>query len=122
MIVKENIQKIGKVMLMLLLAILVIFIIATSNTALSTQKEINVDNYIGKTFISRDLDTKITFASNDEIRIVYNNLISFQEIIEKEHDVLLIHDIEGDFAIKFIDEYTLYCEKSRDYLYLYKKE
>lgn len=122
MVVQEKAQKVSKAVLIIMLIILLVFIIDTSVVALSTKSDINVDNYIGKTFVSKDLEMTITIASSQSINIRQNKRIGTREIMETEHDILLIHDIEGDFAIKFINEKTIYCEKTKQYLYLVNKE
>ncbi len=121
MVLKENLIKIGKVLLIVIYAVFIIFIIHTSVTALSTNKDINIDNYIGKSFVSQDLETTITIASSQSINIRQNKRIGSREIIKTEHDIILIHDIDDDFAIKFVNENTIFCEKTKEYLYLANK-
>ena len=118
MIFKEKSKSISKAIGVILLIILVVFVIDTAVIALKTDENIVLDNYISKTFVSKDLSNQIKIISKDKVLITIQKKATYYSVIESEQNVLLIKDTEKDFAIKFLDENTIFCEKTKQILYL----
>lgn len=118
MIAKEKSKSVAKAIGIILLILLIVFIIDTAVVALRTNEDIVLDNYINKTFVSQDLDNQIKIISKDKVLITINKKATYYNVIESEQNILLISDTEQDFAIKLIDENTIFCEKTKKFLYL----
>ena len=101
MIFKEKSKSISKAIGVILLIILVVFVIDTAVIALKTDENIVLDNYISKTFVSKDLNNQIKIISKDKVLFIINKKASYYQISEFEQNILLIKDTEKDFAIKF---------------------
>lgn len=118
MVTKERFKSLGKKIGVILLIILVAFIIDTAVIALKTDENIVLDNYITKTFVSKDLSNQIKIISKDKVLIAIHKKATYYSVIESEQNILLIKDTEKDFSIKFINKNTIFCEKTRQFLYL----
>lgn len=118
MIVKEKSKSLIKAIGIILLIILVIFVIDTAVIALRSNEDIVLDNYISKTFVSKDLNNQIKIVSRDKVLIIIHKKTTYYNVLDLEQNVLLIKDTEEDFAIKFLDKNTIFCEKTCQILYL----
>ena len=118
MVTKEKSISLAKAIGVILLIILVVFVIDTAVISLKTDENIVLDNYISKTFVSKDLSNQIKIISKDKVLITIQKKATYYNVIESEQNVMLIKDTEKDFAIKFLDENTIFCEKTKQILYL----
>ncbi len=116
MIAKEKFTKIMYIVLALCVIVLFLLIFDTSCTALKTN-DINYLDYLNKTFVAKD-NSSIKFVDNGKILITKDKKATFYVVLESDKDVVIISDTEQDFAIKFMDENTIYCEKTKQYMYL----
>ncbi len=118
MVTKEKSISLAKAIGVILLIILVVFIIDTAVISLKTDENIVLDNYYSKTFVSKDLSNQIKIISKDKVLIIESKKATYYDVSECEHNIMLIKDNEKDFAIKFLDENTIFCEKTKQFLYL----
>lgn len=116
MIAKEKFTKIMYILLAVCIVVLFLLIFDTSYTALKTN-DINYLDYLNKTFVAKD-NSSIKFVDNGKILITKDKKATFYVVLESDKDVVVISDTEQDFAIKFVDENTIYCEKTKQYMYL----
>ncbi len=117
MIAKEKFTKIMYILLAVCIVVLFLLIFDTSCTALKTN-DINYLDYLNKTFVAKDMNSSIKFVENGKILITKDKKSTFYVVLEFDKDVVIISDTEQDFAIKFVDESTIYCEKTKQYMYL----
>ena len=117
MIAKEKFTKIIYMLLAICIIVLFLLIFDTSCTALKTN-DIDYVDYINKTFVTKDMNSSIKFVDTGKILITKDKKATFYVVLESDKDVVIISDTEQDFAIKFMDENTIYCEKTKQYMYL----
>lgn len=117
MIAKEKFTKIMYILLAVCIVVLFLLIFDTSCTALKTN-DIDYVDYINKTFVTKDMNSSIKFVDTGKILITNDKKATFYVVLESDKDVVIISDTEQDFAIKFVDESTIYCEKTKKYMYL----
>lgn len=117
MIAKEKFTKIMYILLAVCIVVLFLLIFDTSCTALKTN-DINYLDYLNKTFVANDMNSSIKFVDTGKILITKDKKATFYVVLESDKDVVIISDTEQDFAIKFVDENTIYCEKTKQYMYL----
>lgn len=117
MIAKEKFTKIMYILLAVCIVVLFLLIFDTSCTALKTN-DINYLDYLNKTFVAKDMNSSIKFVDTGKILITKDKKATFYVVLESDKDVVVISDTEQDFAIKFMDENTIYCEKTKQYMYL----
>lgn len=117
MIAKEKFTKIMYILLAVCIIVLFLLIFDTSCTALKTN-DINYLDYLNKTFVAKDMNSSIKFVDTGKILITKYKKATFYVVLESDKDVVVISDTEQDFAIKFVDEGTIYCEKTKQYMYL----
>ena len=117
MIAKEKFTKIIYMLLAICIIVLFLLIFDTSCTALKTN-DIDYVDYINKTFVTKDMNSSIKFVDTGKILITKDKKATFYIVLESDKDVVIISDTEQDFAIKFMDENTIYCEKTKQYMYL----
>ncbi|HRF36315.1 MAG TPA: hypothetical protein PLZ09_03360 [Clostridia bacterium] len=117
MIAKEKFTKIMYILLAVCIVVLFLLIFDTSCTALKAN-DIDYVDYINKTFVTKDMNSSIKFVDTGKILITNDKKATFYVVLESDKDVVIISDTEQDFAIKFVDESTIYCEKTKKYMYL----
>lgn len=117
MIAKEKFTKIIYMLLAICIIVLFLLIFDTSCTALKTN-DINYLDYLNKIFVAKDMNSSIKFVDTGKILITKDKKATFYVVLESDKDVVIISDTEQDFYIKFVDENTIFCEKTQQYMYL----
>lgn len=117
MIAKEKFTKIMYIVLALCVIVLFLLIFDTSCTALKTN-DINYEDYINKTFATQNTDTTLKFVGNEKLEISNERKRTIYVVVEVTKSAVKVSDSQQDFYIKFIDENTIFCEKTQRYMYL----
>lgn len=118
MVIKEKLKKALKITGIVLLIIFFVFIISTSVMALNSPKDINFDTFINQVYVSEDLEQTIKFTDKNSMIFTAGKKVHIYKITDIEKDIILINAPEQDFAIKLIDNSKIYCEKTKQFMYL----
>lgn len=122
MLFKENFKKMLKITGIIIFIIFLAFIISTSVIALTTPKNINIDDFINCVYVSKDSEHTLKIVDNENIVLSAGKKMQKYSIKDIEQEILIINDKEQEFAIKLIDKSKIFCEKIKGYMYLVDKE
>lgn len=115
--IKLRLMQIGIVVLSVILALAITFMLFASCNTFEA-KEIDYTNYINRTFATQNTDTTLKFVGNEKLEISNERKRTIYVIVEETKGAVKVSDSQQDFYIKFIDENTIFCEKTQQYMYL----
>lgn len=115
--IKLRLMQIGIVVLSVILALAITFMLFASCSTFET-KEIDYTNYINRTFVTQNTDTTLKFVGNEKLEISNERKRTIYVIVEETKGAVKVSDSQQDFYIKFIDENTIFCEKTQQYMYI----
>ncbi len=115
--IKLRLMQIGIVVLSVILALAITFMLFASCNTFEA-KEIDYTNYINRTFATQNTDTTLKFVGNEKLEILNERKRTIYVIVEETKGAVKVSDSQQDFYIKFIDENTIFCEKTQRYMYL----
>lgn len=115
--IKLRLMQIGIVVLSVILALAITFMLFASCNTFEA-KEIDYTNYINRTFATQNTDTTLKFVGNEKLEISNERKRTIYVIVEETKGAVKVSDSQQDFYIKFVDENTIFCEKTQQYMYL----
>ena len=115
--IKLRLMQIGIVVLSVILALAITFMLFASCNTFEA-KEIDYTNYINRTFATQNTDTTLKFVGNEKLEISNERKRTIYVVVEVTKSAVKVSDSQQDFYIKFIDENTIFCEKTQQYMYL----
>lgn len=118
MLLKEKIQKLLKIIAIIIFVIFLAFVISTSVIALTTPKDININDFVNCIYVSKDSEHTLRIVDNENIVLSSGKKMQRYNIKDIEQEIVIIEDKEQDFAIKLISKSKIFCEKIKGYMYL----
>ncbi len=115
--IKLRLMQIGIVVLSVILALAITFMLFASCNTFEA-KEIDYTNYINRTFATQNTDTTLKFVGNEKLEISNERKRTIYVIVGETKGAVKVSDSQQDFYIKFVDENTIFCEKTQQYMYL----
>lgn len=95
------------------------FVVYTSVNAFKINKNATLDKYVGKQFISRNLESVLTFETDKKISISKDKQTVTYTIKATEKDIVIFvnETDKKEYAIKLVDNNKIYCEIGMHYMY-----
>lgn len=123
MVLKDKAIKGIKALAVVLLIVLIVFIVDTTIIAFNVP-EYDFESMQNQSYVSKNMKSTLKFVSDKQIMLQTNNKQQYFEISKIEQNILLIHNSvdEEDFAIKIFSNERIYCEKTKEYMYLATNE
>lgn len=115
--IKVRLMQIGLAIVSVILALAITFMLFAICDTFET-KEIDYTNYINRTFVTQNTDTTLKFVGNEKLEISNERKRTIYVVVEVTKSAVKVSDSQQDFYIKFIDENTIFCEKTQRYMYL----
>ena len=122
MVLKEKAIKGIKALAVVLAIVFIVFIIDTTIIAFNVP-DYEFEAMQNQTYVSKNMKSTLKFVSDKQIMLVHDNKTQYFDISKFEQNILIIHnEAEGDYAIKIFSNEKIYCELTKEYMFLATNE
>lgn len=122
MVLKEKTIKGIKAIAIVLAIVLVVFIVDTTIIAFSVP-DYDFEAMLEQTYVSKSMKSTLKFVSDKQIMLVHDNKPQYFEIVKLEQNIMLTKsETEEEYIIKIFSNEKIYCEKTKEYMFLATNE